>query len=78
MINVGILQAIGRPEPWFVAMDVKPPPSRTLDYGMHWGIDHPYSFSAACRKSLSWKDKKNLLSPSYTTRWDQLAIAFAR
>ena len=35
-------------------------------------------FSAACGKSLSWKDKKNLLSPSYTTRWDQLAIAFAR
>ena len=35
-------------------------------------------FSAACGKSVSWKDKKNLLSPSYTTRWDQLAIAFAR
>jgi DNA polymerase V len=35
-------------------------------------------FSAACGISLSWKDKKNLLSPSYTTRWDQLALAFAK
>ncbi|MGV8949400.1 MAG: Y-family DNA polymerase [Candidatus Paracaedibacter sp.] len=35
-------------------------------------------FSAACGMSLSWKDKKNLLSPSYTTRWDQLAFAFAK
>jgi DNA polymerase V len=35
-------------------------------------------FSAACGISLSWKDKKNLLSPSYTTRWDQLAYAFTK
>lgn len=34
-------------------------------------------FSAACGRSLSWKDNKNFLSPSYTTRWDQLAIAYA-
>lgn len=43
MINVGILQEIGHPEPWFIAMDVKPSPSRTLDYGMRWGIEALFS-----------------------------------
>jgi DNA polymerase V len=35
-------------------------------------------FSAACGKSLSWKDQKNHLSPPYTTNWNYLPIAFAK
>lgn len=42
-INVGILQEAGHPEPWFIAMDVKPSPGRTLDYGMRWGIEALFS-----------------------------------
>ena len=42
-INVGILQEVDHPEPWFIAMDVKPSLSRTLDYGMRWGIEALFS-----------------------------------
>jgi DNA polymerase V len=35
-------------------------------------------FSAACGKSLSWKDQKNHLSPPYTTNWSYLPIVFAK
>jgi len=43
MINVGILQEPGHPEPWFIAMDGKPSASRVLDYGMRWGIEALFS-----------------------------------
>ena len=42
-INVGILQEEDHPEPWFIAMDVKPSLSRTLDYAMRWGIEALFS-----------------------------------
>lgn len=43
MINVGILQEPGHPEPWFIAMDGKPCAYRILDYGMRWGIEALFS-----------------------------------
>ena len=43
IINVGILHEAGHPEPWFIAMDVNPTPSRILDYGMRWGIEALFS-----------------------------------
>ena len=41
--NIGILHEKGHPEPWFIAMDVKPTEYRTLDYGMRWGIECMFS-----------------------------------
>jgi hypothetical protein len=43
LINLGILQESGHPEPWFIAMDVKPSVGRILDYGMRWGIEALFS-----------------------------------
>jgi len=41
--NIGIVQEPGHPEPWIIAMDVKPTPGRVLDYGMRWGIEAMFS-----------------------------------
>lgn len=35
-------------------------------------------FSAACGRSLSWKDQKSHLSQPYTTSWGHLPVAFAK
>lgn len=35
-------------------------------------------FSAACGRSLSWKDQKNHLSQPYTTNWNYLPLVFAK
>lgn len=43
LVNVGILQEPGHPEPWFIAMDTKPSVGRILDYGMRWGIEALFS-----------------------------------
>ena len=43
MINIGILQEPGHPEPWFIAMDGNPSSYRILDYGMRWGIEALFS-----------------------------------
>ena len=42
-LNVGILHEPGHPEAWFIAMDTKPSLSRTLDYGLRWGIEALFS-----------------------------------
>jgi hypothetical protein len=43
-LNVGILHEPGHPEAWFIAMDTKPSLSRTLDYGLRWGIEALFSY----------------------------------
>lgn len=41
--NIGIVQESGHPEPWIIAMDVKPTLGRVFDYGMRWGIEAMFS-----------------------------------
>lgn len=43
LINIGILHEEGHPEAWYIAMDAKPSPGRTLDYGLRWGIESLFS-----------------------------------
>lgn len=40
---IGMIQQEGHPEPWIIAMNQKPTPGRTLDYGMRWGIEALFS-----------------------------------
>lgn len=41
--HIGIVHEAGHPEPWIIAMNEKPTPGRTLDYGMRWGIEALFS-----------------------------------
>ena len=43
LTNIGYLQEPGHKEPWIIAMDAKPTRSRTLDYGLRWGIESMFS-----------------------------------
>lgn len=48
-LNVGILHEPGHPEAWFIGMDTKPSLSRTLDYGLRWGIEALFSGTVEIR-----------------------------
>lgn len=41
--NIGLLHEKGHPEPWIIAMDARPSPYTTLDYGLRWGIEPMFS-----------------------------------
>lgn len=41
--NIGVLHEKGHTEPWIIAMDVRPSPYTTLDYGLRWGIENMFS-----------------------------------
>lgn len=41
--NIGILHEDKHPEPWMIAMDVKPTPATILDYELRWGIESMFS-----------------------------------
>ena len=43
LTNLDYLQEPGHEEPWIIAMDGKPTCSRTLDYGLRWGIESMFS-----------------------------------
>ena len=41
--NIGLLHEKGHPEPWIIAMDARPNPYTTFDYGLRWGIEPMFS-----------------------------------
>lgn len=41
--HIGILHEECHPEPWIIAMDVKPTEPNVLDYGLRWGIESMFS-----------------------------------
>jgi hypothetical protein len=41
--NIGIIHEKGHKEPWIIAMNEKPSPAKTLDYGLRWGIESLFS-----------------------------------
>ena len=43
MTNIGVLHESGHPEPWIIAMNVRPGKHTVLDYGLRWGIEAMFS-----------------------------------
>lgn len=43
LTNIGFIHDPGHEEPWLIAMDAKPTRSKTLDYGLRWGIESMFS-----------------------------------